>query len=151
MNIEVVLLVNDPKLGRRGDVIKVSSGFAQNFLYPNGKAKPATEANVRPLRQERQTQERQEAERLQEARQAAERLKDLKLSLPVLAGEGDKLFGAVTNADIAEALSARGIVVERKVVHLEEPIKRLGSHKVSVKLHPQVSAVLEVEVVRREG
>ncbi|MCG3175318.1 MAG: 50S ribosomal protein L9 [Candidatus Omnitrophica bacterium] len=151
MNIEVVLLVNDPKLGRRGDVIKVSSGFAQNFLYPNGKAKPATEANVRPLRQERQAQERQEAERLQEARQAAERLKDLKLSLPVLAGEGDKLFGAVTNADIAEALSARGIVVERKVVHLEEPIKRLGSHKVSVKLHPQVSAVLEVEVVRREG
>lgn len=151
MNIEVVLLVNDPKLGRRGDVIKVSSGFAQNFLYPNGKAKPATEANLKPLRQERQAQDRQEAEKLAEARSTAERIQSTKLSMAVLAGEGDKLFGAVTNADIADALGAQGIKVERKEVHLEEPIKRLGGHKVTVKLHPQVSAVLQVEVVRRPG
>lgn len=151
MNIEVVLLVNDPKLGRRGDVIRVSSGFAQNYLYPNGKAKPATEANLKPLRQERQAQDRQEAERLQEARKTAERIQSAKLSIAVLAGEGDRLFGAVTAADIADALSAQGITVERREVQLEEPIKRLGAHQVTLKLHSHVSAVLHFDVIRRPG
>ena len=149
MNIEVVLLVNDPKLGRRGDVIKVSSGFAQNYLYPNGKAKPATAANLKPLKQEREAHDRQEAERLADAQRKAGLIQSAKLSMAVLAGEGEKLFGAVTNADIADALGAQGIPVERKEIHLEEPIKRLGAHKVTIKLHPQVSAVLQVEVVRR--
>lgn len=149
MNIEVVLLQDDPKLGKRGDVVKVSSGFAQNFLYPHGKAKPATPANLKSFEAEKAKNAKEEAERLSKAREIAAKVKAMTLTIEVSAGEGDKLYGAVNSQDLAEALRKQGLQVERRDVHLEDPIKKLGDYEVTVKPHTQVSAPLKVRIVKK--
>ena len=149
MDIQVVLTENDPKLGKRGQVVRVSPGFAQNFLFPNHKAKPATAANLKEFEQEKVRHSKEEAERLSEARQLASRLSSAPLRLEVSVGEGDKLFGSVTTQDIAEALGRQGLVLERRKIHLEEPLKKIGNYLVDVKLYPEVTATLKVELVKR--
>ena len=149
MDIQVVLTENDPKLGKRGQVIKVSSGFAQNFLFPQKKAQPATPANLRSFEQEKARSSKEEAERLAQAREQASRISSTHLRLEVSVGEGEKLFGSVTSQDIVEALSKQGVALDRKKLHLEEPIKRLGSYHLAVKLHAEVTADLQLEVVKR--
>ena len=149
MDIQVVLTENDPKLGKRGQVIKVSSGFAQNFLFPQKKAKPATPDNLRSFEQEKARTAKEEAERLAEAKEQAARLSAVRLRLEVSVGEGDKLFGSVTSQDIIESLSAQGVTLERKKLHLEEPIKKLGAHEIECRLHPEVTLRLRIEVVRK--
>ena len=149
MDIQVVLTENDPKLGKRGQVIKVSPGFAQNFLFPQKKAKPATPDNLRSFEAERARISKEEAERLAEARQQAARISSVHLRLEVSVGEAEKLFGSVTSQDIAEALSKQGIVVDRKRLHLEEPIKHLGNYHIPLKLHPKVIADLQLDVVKK--
>ncbi len=149
MNVQVVLTADDPKLGKRGEVVKVSSGYAQNFLFPHKKAVPATPSALKAVEESRARRARQETEALEEARSAAKRLSATVLTLPVQAGEGDKLYGAVTSADIQEALAAAGVRVERKDVHLDEPIKRLGEHTVPLKLHPEITVTLRLNVERR--
>ena len=149
MDIQVVLTENDPKLGKRGQVVKVSSGYAQNFLFPHHKALLATAANLKQFEQEQAKTAKEEAQRLTLARQQAERLKSVRLRLEVPAGEGDKLFGSVTSQDIVQTLSAQGISVDRKRIHLDEPIKKLGEYHIPVKLHSEVNATLTVEVVKK--
>ena len=149
MDIQVVLTENDPKLGKRGQVVKVSAGFAQNFLFPHNKAKLATPANLRSFEQEKARTAKEEAERLAQAREQASRLTSARLRLEVPAGEGDKLFGSVTSQDIVEALAKQGIVLDRKKLHLEEPIKRLGNYHIPVKLHPEAIADLQLDVVKK--
>ncbi len=149
MDIEVVLLQDDVKLGKRGDVVKVSSGFAQNFLYPHNKAKSATPANLKSFEAEKARHAKGEEERLSRAREWAQKLKELTLTLEVSSGEGDKLYGAINSQDIVEALSRQNISLERKEVHLEEPIKKLGDYQVQVKLHPKISAQLKISVVKK--
>ena len=151
MDIEVVLTETDPKLGKRGQVIKVSPGYAQNFLFPHNKAKPATAANLKHFEQEKARLSQEEAERLSTAKALAGRVAAVRLSLGVPAGEGDKLFGSVTSQDIVEALAKQGIAVDRKKLHLEEPIKKLGVYEVSLKLHAEVHTVLKIEIVKKEG
>ena len=148
MDVEVILTENDPKLGKRGQVIKVSSGYAQNFLFPNQKAKPATAANVRLFEQEKARTAKEEEGRVSAARELASRISSVDLRLSVTAGEGDKLFGSVTSQDIAEALAAKGVTLDRKKIHLDEPIKKLGSYQIPVKLHPDVQALLKLEVAK---
>ena len=149
MDIQVVLTENDPKLGKRGQVVKVSPGYAQNFLFPHNKAKLATAANLRSFEQEKARTAKEEAERTAQAKEQAARLSAVSLRLPVSVGEGDRLFGSVTSQDIVEALSREGIALDRKKLHLEEPIKRLGDYQVPVKLYPEVSALIRVSVVKR--
>lgn len=149
MDIQVVLTENDPKLGKRGEVVKVSAGYAQNYLFPHHKAQPATPAALKQVEAERSKQLKEEAGRLSQAREAAERLKASPVRIELAAGEGEKLFGAVTAQHIVEALQAQGLHVERKMVHLEEPIKKLGVHEVSCRLHPEVSVKLKIEVVKK--
>ena len=149
MDIQVILTENDPKLGQRGQVIKVSPGYAQNYLFPNRKATPATSANLKVFAQEKARHEKGEAQRLAEARALAEKLHAAVLKLEVPAGEGDKLFGAVTAQHLVEALAAQRIACDRKKVHLEEPIKRLGRYDVEFRLHPEVTAKLRLEVVKK--
>ena len=149
MDIQVVLTENDPKLGKRGQVIKVSSGFAQNFLFPQKKAQPATPANLKTFEQEKARSSKEEAERLAQAKEQASRLSSTHLRLEVSVGEGEKLFGSVTSQDIVEALSKQGVALDRKKLHLEEPIKRLGSYHLPVKLHAEVTADLRLDVVKR--
>ncbi len=149
MNIEVVLLQDDPKLGKRGQVVKVSTGFAQNFLFPQNKAKIATPANLKSFEQEKARHAKEEEEHLARARQTAQSLKEKPLTIAATAGDADKLYGAINSQDIVEALRGQNIHLERKEVHLEEPIRKLGAYEVTVKLHAQVSFPLKVSVVKK--
>ena len=149
MDIQVVLTENDPKLGKRGEVVKVSAGFAQNYLFPHKKAQPATPANLKTFEAQKAKQTKEDAERLNRARSLAEKLKTSPLQIPVTAGEGDKLFGAVTAQHIVEALGSRAMVIEKKMVHLEEPLKKIGRHEVELRLHPEVTMKLLVEIVKK--
>lgn len=149
MDIQVVLTENDPKLGNRGQVIKVSPGYAQNYLFPHHKAKPATVANLKEFEREKEKNTKEAAQIRAEAETLAQRLRKAELRLEVMAGEGDKLFGAVTSQDIVNGLAGLGIVCDRKKIHLEEPIKKLGRHQVEFKLHPEVHAKLQIDVVKK--
>ena len=150
MNIEVVLLQDEPKLGKRGDVVKVSSGFAQNFLFPHQKAKVATSGNLKSFEQEKARHDKEEAEHLSRARELAKKIQEMTLTIEVSAGEGDKLYGAVNSQDIVEALGGQNLILERKEVHLEEPIRKLGAYQVAVKPHAQISVTLRVSIVRKK-
>lgn len=149
MDIQVVLTENDPKLGRRGQVVKVSSGYAQNYLFPNRKAQPATPANLKTYEAEKARRDKTDAERLAQARATAEKLRETVLTLEMSAGEGEKLFGAVTAQHLVEALASRGIACERKALHLEEPIKKLGRYEVEIRLHPEIAVKLKIEIVKK--
>ncbi len=151
MDIEVVLTETDPKLGQRGQVIKVSPGYAQNFLFPNKKAKPATPSNLKNFEAEKARRVKDEAEVKARSALLAKQISSASLTLEVLAGEGDKLFGAVTAQDIQLGLANQGIQVDKKGVHLEEPIKKLGAYTVTVKLYPQVQADLKLWVVKKKN
>ena len=131
-------------------MVKVSSGFAQNFLFPHHKAQLATPGNLKAFESEKARRASEEAGRLERSRALAGKLKEMPLTLEVNAGEGDKLYGAVNSQDIVESLRRQGIDLERKEVHLEEPIHRLGAYRVAVKLHPQVSVQLQLQVVRKK-
>ncbi len=150
MNIEVVLLQDDPKLGKRGEVVKVSSGFAQNFLYPHNKAKAATPGNLKSFQEEKKRLAQEEVDRISRARELAKTLAAMSLTIEVSAGEGDKLYGAVNSQDIVEALKKQNLLVDRKEVHLEEPFKKLGAYQVHIKLHSQVSTQLKVWIVKKK-
>jgi len=149
MNIKVVLTENDPKLGKRGDVVQVSPGYAQNFLFPHHKAKPATPLNLKGFEQEKTRLEKEEAVRLEKARALGARISSASLMIEVLVGEGEKMYGAVTSQDIIETLSQQGILLEKKDIHLEEPIKKLGIHQVPVKLHKDVLIQLKLSVAKK--
>jgi large subunit ribosomal protein L9 len=149
MNIQVVLTETDPKLGRRGEVVNVSPGYAQNFLFPHKKALPATPANLKAFEAEKIRHAKEEAEKLARAKEVAVRVAKTVLTLEVSAGEADKLYGAVTSQDIQAALAKAGISVERREIHLEEPIKRLGEFAVEVKLHTQIQVSVKINVVKK--
>jgi large subunit ribosomal protein L9 len=150
VNIEVVLTETDPKLGKRGEIVKVSSGYAQNFLFPHKKAVPATPANRAAAEAQKARQSKQDAEALAAARETAVKISASALVIEMMAGESDKLYGAVTNQDVAASLAGRGIRVDRRDIHLEEPIRRLGDHSVTLKLHPEVTATLQIKVIAKK-
>ena len=149
MDIQVVLTENDPKLGKRGQVLKVSSGYAHNFLLPNKKALIATPANLKSFEEQKVREAKDEAACLAAAGETAKKISAVSLKIGVLAGEGDKLYGAVTSQDILQALAAQGITVDKKDLHLPEPIKKLGEHQIPLKLHKQVTAQLKLSVVKK--
>lgn len=149
-NVEVVLIEDDAKLGKRGDVVKVSQGFANNFLLPHRKAVLATAAARKELEIE-QARRRKEAEgRLAAARQTAEKIAKLELTLEAATGPDEKMYGSITVADIVSALVSRAIPVEKKHVHLEEPIKKLGQYAIAVKPHHEIEATLKLWVVKKK-
>jgi large subunit ribosomal protein L9 len=151
MNIEVVLTENDPKLGQRGQVIKVSSGYAYNFLIPNKKAKLATPSNLKNFEAEKARQAKEETEAKARADEMAKKIAAASLTLEMLAGDGDKLFGAVTAQDIQQGLMSLGIAVDRKGIHLEEPIKKIGATEVTIKLNPQIQVKLKLWIVKKKN
>lgn len=150
MDLEVVLTQDDPKLGKRGDIVKVSSGYASNFLIPNQKALLATPAAVKNFKVEKARQVKQQADALSRARETAAKIERTFVRIDRLTGEDDKLYGAVTAQNIHEALKQQGISVDRKDLHLEEPIRKLGGHEVAVKLHPEVTAKLKLQVEKKK-
>lgn len=145
--IEVILREDVPSLGRAGELVRVRPGYARNYLLPKGLAFEATEGNRRRIAAETRAREaRRQAERV-EAEGLAARLASVTLTIASKAGEEGKLFGSVTAQDIADALAAQGLAVDRRRIELEHPIKALGTHTVPVRLHPEVHAEVRVHVV----
>lgn len=145
--MEVILLKDVKGLGNEGDVVKVSDGYARNYLIPKGFALQATKANLRMLKDKRETMESKAQRELAAAEKIAKQLENSVVTVRSKAGEGGRLFGSVTAKDIAGAIEkALGIAVDRRRIELEEPIKTLGSYSVLIRLHPEVSATVRVEV-----
>ena len=149
--MEVILLQKVANLGNIGDRVKVKSGFGRNFLLPQGKAALATAANIAKFEERRVELEKRAADDLAVARTRAAKLEGRALTLTAKAGGEGKLFGSVGTTDIAEALSADGIEVERSEVRLPGgPIRLLGEHHVKLHLHSDVEIDLTVTVVAEE-
>jgi large subunit ribosomal protein L9 len=146
--MKVILLEQVDKLGRPGDQVEVADGYARNFLIPKRKAVAATTAHVKSLDHLlRQNKGRKDRFR-QAAESMAARIAEASCVIKRQAGEQEKLFGSVTNQDIAAALGARGLDVDRRKILLQEPIKVLGSYTIPIRLHPEVVAELRLTVER---
>ena len=148
--MEIILREDVEKLGARGQVVKVASGYARNFLLPKRLAVPATEANKKIVEQERQAHLRREAKLKGEAEDLGKMLAGVTVAIAQKAGENDQLFGSVTAKDIAEALEKQNFTVDRRKIQLDEPIRQLGEHKVTVRLHREVPVEITVNVVKEE-
>lgn len=148
--MEIILREDISNLGVRGDVVKVAAGYARNFLLPKKLAVPATDSNRKIVEQERQAHLRREAKQIGEAQELAKLVGAVTVTIARKAGENDQLFGSVTAADISDALTAQKYNVERRKISLDEPIRTLGEHKVTVRLHREVTAEITVNVIREE-
>jgi len=148
--MEVILREDIEKLGARGDVVKVAAGYARNFLLPKRMAVAATDSNRKIVEQERQAHLRKEAKASGEAQDLAKLIGAVTISIARKAGENDQLFGSVTANDVADALAAQHYTIDRRKIQLDEPIRTLGEHKVSIRLHREVSADVTVNVTREE-
>ncbi|UCF80618.1 MAG: 50S ribosomal protein L9 [Acidobacteriota bacterium] len=137
-------------LGGRGTVVEVKEGYARNYLLPKGLALPASEASMRRIEAERKRIVVAEASAHEEAAQLAERMRDVSLTLAKKVGENQELFGSVTVAEIAEKLSEAGFEIDRKLIRLNEPIRKLGIYDVTLELHHEVQPVVKVWVVKEE-
>lgn len=146
--MDVILREDIEKLGTRGQMVKVKDGFARNFLLPRRLAVLATEANKKIIEQERQSWLRKEAKIQGDAEALGKLMGGLTLEFARKAGEEDHLFGSVTAIDIEDGLAKKGFIIDRKKIHLDDAIKTLGEHKVSVKLHKDVSVEITVNVVK---
>ena len=145
--MEVILREHVDNLGRRGDLVKVADGYARNYLLPRKLALLATDGNKKVIEREKVKFDVKEAEEQKVAQAVADRLAAVEIEIARKVGETDALFGSVTNADIAEALAAKGFDIDRRTIQLHEPIKKLGEFTVPVKLHRDVVVQLKVKVV----
>src|SRR5205807_7688173 len=149
--MEVILREHVDNLGRRGEIVKVADGYARNYLLPRRLALLATEGNKKQIEREREKFEVKEAEDRKVAEAMAERLGNLEIVIARKVGETEALYGSVTTADIAEALSSKGFEIERRKIQLAEPLKQLGEVELSIKLHREVPAKIKVRVVAEGG
>jgi large subunit ribosomal protein L9 len=146
--MQVILMEKLANLGNLGDVVKVKDGYARNYLIPHGKAKRATEANIKAFEVRRVELEKTQAEALAKAQERGAKLDGLTLQIVQKAGVDGRLFGSVTNYDIVEALTKQGLEVERSQVRMPDgPLKQVGEYKLQVALHPDVIAAINVAVV----
>jgi large subunit ribosomal protein L9 len=146
--MKIVLREDVEHLGRKGDLLEVADGYARNYLVPRGLAMKATRGVVTQADAMRRNRTARDARDREAAEELASRLAASRLQVPARAGEGGKLFGSVTNADVADALrNQAGIELDRRSIELTEPIKELGAAEVPVRLHPDVTAALHIEVV----
>lgn len=146
--MEIILKKDTPSLGRMGSVVRVADGYARNYLIPQGVGIEATAKNLKLLQREIKIWEKRAQLQKEEAQKLAMEIEKLSLSFAKKAGEEDRLFGSVTSIDIEEGLKKNGFQIERKKIHLGEPIKALGVFTVPVKLHAEVTANLKVLVVK---
>lgn len=148
MSIELILMDTIDTLGTVGDKVKVADGYARNYLIPNGLAVNASQAVERQLAARKiLVQEKHDTE-VAAATEVSAKITETSITIPMQVGEDEKLFGSVTNIEIARLLSEEGIDIDRRSIELAEPIKSLGVHEVSVKLHKEVVAILKVWVVK---
>ena len=146
--MKVILQENVEHLGLIGDIVKVAPGYARNYLLPKGLAIEATEKNAKALEHVKRHLEYKKNRVLEAAKQLAAKIEGIALSIAHQAGADDRLFGAVTNMELAEHLKANGVEIDRKRIVLAEPIKHLGDFTAVIKLHPEVTATLKVSVTK---
>ena len=143
-----VFLKEDVKsLGKMGEIVSVSDGYARNYLLPNKMAVEAHTKNIKEFEHQKRVIHEKASKIKEGSKTVAEKLSALTLIIKAKAGEEEKLFGSVTNMDIVEALKAEGFDIDKKKVTMDEPIKRLGLFTVEVKIHPEISATVTVQVV----
>jgi len=147
--MEVILRQSIDSVGHTGDIVKVSPGYARNFLLPRGLAYEATPGNRKRIEQERSRLESAESARREAAEGLAKKLEEVSVTFSARVGEEGKLFGSVTTADIAQQLDAQGFHLEKRQIDLAEPIKALGVYRVPIKLHADVKPEIKVWVIKQ--
>ena len=145
--MEVILKEDIANLGKVGEVVRVRDGYARNYLLPRGLVLVADKKNLKSFEHEKRVVASQKERVLKQAQTMADKLLEVSLVIPVKTGAEGKLFGSVTNIDIEKALKAKGFAVERRRIHLDEPIKVVGEYEVPVRLTSEVTANLKVSVV----
>jgi len=148
--MKVILREDVPNMGRKGDIVEVAPGYGRNYLIPKKIAIEVTPSNLKMIEIERKAiLKRIEKEKLS-AEELAENLRKLKLTFYRKAGEKDVIFGSVTSSDIQEALEKEGYKIDKKKILIEEPIKRLGNYSIPIKIYHDVTAEINIEVLREE-
>ncbi len=148
--MKVILQENLENLGHIGDVVKVAPGYARNYLIPKGFALLANEKNTKALEHAKRQLEYKKNKMLEQAKAFAAKIEGIVINLVHQAGDEGKLFGSVTNMELAEQLKANGVEIDRKKIVLADPIKQTGEYAVPVKVHPEVTATLKVVVNKAE-
>jgi len=148
--VKVILLERIEKLGQMGDIVTVKNGYARNFLLPQGKAQRATDATLKEFESRRAQLEARNLELRKEAEDIAGRMSDLKVTVIRQSSDSGQLYGSVNSRDITDAVSEAGFHIERRQVQLNRPIKNLGIHEVSIRLHPEVIVGVGINVARSE-
>lgn len=145
--MKVILKEDVKSLGKSGDIVNVAEGYARNFLIPQKLAVEALTKNIKMLEHQKKVIQERAKKLKNMAEDLSSKISSLDISLKAKAGEEEKLFGSITSMDIADALKKQGIEIDRKKIILEEPIKRLGSYTISIKIHPNVISQLTIKVV----
>ncbi|SHI81248.1 LSU ribosomal protein L9P [Dethiosulfatibacter aminovorans DSM 17477] len=145
--MKVILLKDDKKVGKKGEIVNAKDGYARNFLIPKGVAVEATPANIKKLERDKKHEAEMEAQLVEEAKATAEKIEKAAIEIKIKAGDNGKLFGSVATKDIAtEYKKQHNIEIDKKKIDLKDPIKTVGTFEVNVKLHPQVTAKAKVTV-----
>jgi large subunit ribosomal protein L9 len=148
--MKLILTKDVKKLGKKGEVVNVSDGYARNFLLPKGVAIEATKSSMNELSLKKKSEDRKKQEELEQAQALAEKMKEQIVTIAVKSGEGGRLFGSVTSKEIAKAAKDQlKMTIDKKKIVLDEPIRNLGNRFVEIKLHPKVTAQLTVKVIEQ--
>jgi len=144
-----VILKQDIKgTGKKDALINVAEGYARNYLFPKGLAIEATAGNLEDLARKKKNLDNKQEKELQQAQELGAKLKKVSLSIPVKTGEGGRLFGSISNRDIAETIEKEnGLKIDKRKIEMEGTIKELGNYPITIKLHPQVSVKIQVKIV----
>ena len=145
--MKVILLKEVKGIGKAGEIVNASDGHARNYLIPRGLAKEATEGSIKSLQMQKAAEERKKQEEIRAAKELADKMSSLTVGLKGKAGENGKLFGSITSKDIADAIEKQHkIKVDKRKIQLDNPIRELGSVFIEVKVYPEISAKMKVEV-----
>lgn len=148
--MEVILLEDVKTLGKKGQIVKINDGYARNYVLPKKLGIEATAQNLNDLKLANKRAEKEAAEELAAAKELAKKVEESTVTVSMKTGEGGKTFGTISTKEVAEAAKKQlGLEIDKKKMKLDEPIKTLGSHIITVKLHKEVSAKLTVKVVEK--
>lgn len=145
--MKLILKQDVNKIGKKGEVVDVKDGYARNFLLPQDLAVPATPKNLKQLKKQEAAIDKKNAEELAEAQEFAEKIEAIQVEVSLKSGEGGKTFGSISSKEISDVLKSEfGVDVDKKKIQIEEAIKSIGTHIVTIKLHPEVTCELKVKV-----
>jgi len=148
--MKVIFLQDVKGKGKKGEVKEVSDGYARNYLIAKGLAKQATSSNIKEIEAIEKSEQKRKAEELKNAQVLADKLEQLTVTISTKSGENGRLFGAVTSKQIAEVLEKQKVFVDKRKILLDEPIRSLGYTEVTVKIHPEVSAKIKVNIIEEK-